>query len=59
MSSISVKTEHMENYHEDNIYKQYKNNMQNTNNNKVSLNYAQNKRAEPENHIIEVCIPVR
>lgn len=59
MSSISVKTEHMDNYNDDQIYRQYKNNMHNTNNNKISSMHAQNKRAEPENQIMEICIPVR
>jgi len=59
MSSISVKSDQMENYNEDQIYKQYRNNMHNTNNNKVSINHAQNKRTETENHVMEICIPVR
>ncbi len=59
MSSISVKTEPMENYNDDQIYKQYKNNMHNTNNNKISTFHAQNKRHEPENQVMELCIAVR
>ena len=59
MSSISVKTENLDNHNDDQIYKQYKNNMHNTNNNKISNFQAQNKRLEPENQIMEICIPVR
>jgi len=59
MSSISLKSEHMENYNDDQIYKQYKNNMHNSNNNKVSNHNPQNKRSEPESQTIEICIPVR
>jgi hypothetical protein len=59
MSSISVKTEHLDNYNDDQIYKQYKNNMHNTNNNKISILHAQNKRPEQENQIMGICIPVR
>lgn len=59
MSSISVKTDPIDNFNDDQIYKQYKINMQNTNNNKISTFHAQNKRPEPENQIMEICIPIR
>lgn len=60
MSSFTVKSDQLiDNFNEEQIYRQYKNNMLNAINNKQPNQPTNSKRAEPENQILDICIPVR
>lgn len=57
--SFSLKSDNAENHNDDPIYKFYKNNMQNTNTNKMANYQSLGKRNEPDNQIWEISLPIR
>lgn len=60
LSSISIKSENLADYinpNEDNIYKQYKNNL--LNQSQKSIHNQNIQKGNPDNNTIEVILPVR